>query len=158
MADTIKKINPDQIPIDTCDQPVFALTKEVQWRYPEKFSDDLYFSIMGGLHIEQEALNIHGEIISGSGLAEILKNNDLSTIGIYSATLDINHIKPSWYCLQVTLCALYKKLKEVHANSHSQLPPLIWLDESPQKKEMVFYSEMIVELELTILIFVRVLR
>ena len=49
IADTIKKINPDQITIDTCDQPVFALTKEVQWRYPEKFSNDLYFSIMGGL-------------------------------------------------------------------------------------------------------------
>ena len=104
IADTIKKINPDQIPIDTCDQPVFDLTKQVQWRYPGRFSDGLYFSIMGGLHIEQEASNIHGEIISGSGLAEILENNDLSTNGVSSATLDINHIKRSRYCLQVTLC------------------------------------------------------
>ena len=108
IADTIKKINPDQIPIDTCDQPVFALTKGVQWRYPEKFSDEHYFSIMGGLHIEQEVLDIHGEIISGRGLTEILDNNELSTIGISSATLDVNHIKRSRYCLQVTLCALYK--------------------------------------------------
>ena len=46
IADTRKKINPDQIPIDS-DQPVFALTKEVQWRYPERFSDDLYISITG---------------------------------------------------------------------------------------------------------------
>ena len=58
----------------------------------------------------------------------------------------------------MTLCALYKKLKEAHANSHSQLPFLIWLDESAQKKEMVFYFKMIVELESTILIFVRSLR
>ena len=73
------------------------------------FSEDLCFSIMGGLHIEQEVLNIHGEIISGSWLAEILENNELSTIVISSATLDVNHIKRSRYCLQVTLCGLYKK-------------------------------------------------
>ena len=110
----------------------------------------VYFSIMGGLHIEQEVLNIHEEIISGIGLAEILENNDLSTIGISSATLGVNHIKRSRYCLQVTLCALYEIRKEAHGNSHSQLPLLIWLDESAQTKEMVFYLKMIVELELTI--------
>ena len=63
---------------------------------------------MGGLHIEQEALNIHGEIIIGTGLAEILENNDLSTIGISSATLAINRIKRLRYCLQLTLCFIYK--------------------------------------------------
>ena len=30
ISDTIKYINPGQIPVDTCDQPVFALTKEVK--------------------------------------------------------------------------------------------------------------------------------
>ena len=56
IADTIKKINPDQIPIDTCDQPVFALTKEVKRSHPEKYSDDFYFSIMGegGLHMGKQ--------------------------------------------------------------------------------------------------------
>ena len=48
IAGRIKYINPGQIPVDTCDQPVFALTKEEQWRYPEKFSDVQYFSILGG--------------------------------------------------------------------------------------------------------------
>ena len=158
IVDTIKKINPDQIPIDTCDQPVFALTKEVQWRYPETFSDDLYLSILGGLHIEQEVLTIHGDFINGSGLAEILENNNLSTIGSSSAALDVNDIKRSRYCLQVSLCALYKKLKEAHVNSDSPLSLLEWLDECTQTREMAFYFKMIVELELTILIFVRSLR
>ena len=36
---TISNINPGQIPADTCDQPVHALTKEIQWRYPAEFSD-----------------------------------------------------------------------------------------------------------------------
>ena len=60
---TISNINPGQIPADTCDQPVYAITKEIQWRYPAELSDAQYFTILGGLHIEQSLLGIHDEII-----------------------------------------------------------------------------------------------
>ena len=33
---TIEYLNPSQIAVDVCDQPVYALTKEVQYRNPEK--------------------------------------------------------------------------------------------------------------------------
>ena len=65
---TIDHLNPGQVPVDTCDQPVYALTKEIQWRYPEKFGPSAYFSLFGGLHFEQCLLTIHGEFIKGSGL------------------------------------------------------------------------------------------
>ena len=94
---TISNINPGQIPADTCDQPVYALTKEIQWRYPAEFSDDQYFSILGGLHIEQSLLGIHSEIIAGSGLAEILEVNNLSLVGASTAALDVSDIKRSRY-------------------------------------------------------------
>ena len=32
---TISVINPNQTPVDTCDQPVYTLTEQIQWRYPE---------------------------------------------------------------------------------------------------------------------------
>ena len=158
IADTIKYINPGQIPIDTCDQPVFALTKEVQWRYPEKFSDVQYFSILGGLHIEQSLLVVHGEVVSGSGLAEILENNDLSLIGTSTAILDVNNIKRSRYCLQVSLCAIYKKLKEAHIGSNSPLPIFEWLEQRIQVSEMCYYWKIIIDLQVLILIFVRSIR
>ena len=44
-VNTINALNPGQTPVDTCDQPIYALTKEVQWRYPIKFQR--YFSLMG---------------------------------------------------------------------------------------------------------------
>ena len=33
------KLNPSQVPVTTADQPVFALAKQVQWNYPEKFQN-----------------------------------------------------------------------------------------------------------------------
>ena len=59
-------LNPGQAPIDVSDQPVYALTKELQFRHPEIFSQ--YFPIFGKLHIEQFLLVILGQLIEGSGL------------------------------------------------------------------------------------------
>ena len=65
-------LNPAQTPVDCCDQPVYALTKEIHFRLPNEFGADKYFSLFGGLHFEQCILMIHGELIKGSGLQEIL--------------------------------------------------------------------------------------
>ena len=123
---TISSINPGQIPVERCDQPVYALTKEIQWRYPNNFSDNQYFAIFGGLHIEKSLLGIHGELIAGSGLAEILEVTDLSTIGVSTASLDVSDINQSRYCMQVSLCAIYHKLKEAHKDRKSFLPVFDW--------------------------------
>lgn len=42
---TIDAVNHGQTPVDVSDQPVYALSKEIQWRYPSLFSD--YFPMMG---------------------------------------------------------------------------------------------------------------
>ena len=69
-------LNPSQTPVDVSDCPVYALTKELQWHYPNKFGN--YFSLMGSLHIEQSLLII---LIEGPGLPEILEQHKFSTIG-----------------------------------------------------------------------------
>ena len=43
-------LNPGQTPVDVSDQPVYALTKELQFRHPEMFSQ--FFPIFGQLHID----------------------------------------------------------------------------------------------------------
>ena len=60
---SIKVLNPGQIPVDISDQPVYALSKELQFRYPDIFGD--YVPLIGALHIEQFLLVIHGQLISG---------------------------------------------------------------------------------------------
>ena len=71
-------LNPRQTPVDVSDQPVFALTKELILQFPETFSK--YFPIFGQLHIEQCLLVIHGQLIKGSELLEILRENQFSMI------------------------------------------------------------------------------
>ena len=66
-------LNPGQTPVDVSDQPVYALTKTLQFMYPDEFSN--YFALFGQLHIEQALLVIHGILIKGSGLLEILTQN-----------------------------------------------------------------------------------
>ena len=66
-------------PVDCCDQPVYALSKEAQFRYPNRFSN--YFTIIGGLHIEHSLLIIHGKFIAGCGLSKILAQSSLKRGG-----------------------------------------------------------------------------
>ena len=39
-------LNPSQTPVDTCDQPVYALTKTIQWMYPETLGSGKFLSIL----------------------------------------------------------------------------------------------------------------
>ena len=70
-------IKDNQIPVDVSDQPVFALTKELQFRFPIIFLG--YLPFVGGLHIEQSLLSLYGELIKETGLLEILSQHNFST-------------------------------------------------------------------------------
>ena len=52
--------------------------------------------------------DVHGDIIRGSGLPEVLKISNLSITGA-DAVIKINHLKRLRYCIQVTVCIIYKK-------------------------------------------------
>ena len=75
-------LNANQTPVDVSDQPVYALTKELIFRFPDE--------VFGQFHIEQCILVIHGQLIKGSGLLEILTENKFSMIGL-SAVVDVKH-------------------------------------------------------------------
>ena len=87
--------------MDVSDQPVYALSKEMQFRYPDIFGD--YVPLMGALHIEQSLLVIHGQLISGYCLIKILSLHKFTTIRL-STGVDVNNIKRARYCVQITLC------------------------------------------------------
>ena len=100
-------LNPGQTPVDVNDQTVYALTKILQYLVPDEFAN--YFALFGQLHIEQALLSIHGLLIKGSGLFDILTQNKFSTIGMGSV-VDVNNIKRARYAVQVSLCSLFKRL------------------------------------------------
>ena len=83
-------LNLGQTPDDTSDFPIYALTKEAIYCFPDKFPG--YYAMFGYLHIEQCLLAVHGQLVDGSGLKEILETCSLATIGV-SAVVDVNQIK-----------------------------------------------------------------
>ena len=114
----ISVLNLGQTPVDVPDCPVYGLTKEVQFRFPEHFSN--YFAIFGVLHIEQCLVVTHRQFIEGSSLREILEACSLATIEV-GAVVDVNQIKQPRYCVQVTLCSLYRKLVDAVEADRSTL-------------------------------------
>ena len=154
---TVNFLNPGQIPVDVSDQPVYALTKELQWRKPEEFGENFYFAMFGGLHLEHTLLLIHGELIQGSGLYEILHINNVSIIGT-GAVVRANHIKQARYCLQVALCAIYLKLKDALNEEGSATSPIEWLKSKAKISQMCNYWHIIMKLQIEILLFIRSIR
>ncbi|KAH3859846.1 hypothetical protein DPMN_102667 [Dreissena polymorpha] len=57
VKDTIAFLNPGQVVILTADQLLYALAKQIQWRWPDKFGEDKIVMMFGGLQIEMAALN-----------------------------------------------------------------------------------------------------
>ena len=60
-----------------------------------------YFPFFGGLHIEQALLRIHGQLIKGSGIDDIIGMAGLPTAGLQTTVCDVN-------------CEKYKKKLGIH--------------------------------------------
>ena len=155
---SVNILNEGQTPVDTCDEPLFALSKEAQYRNPKLFEN--YVVLFGALHMEQSFLGMHGDLINGSGLLEVLNRLNFTTIGVsgLSVKADVNSIKRARYCIQVALCALYKKLTEaVEADGSAKLP-FEWLSEQANTSQSCFYWKLIIEYQVHLLVFVRSIR
>lgn len=62
----ITYLNPGQIPVLTCDQPLYKFAKSIQWTWPESYGEDKFVVIMGGFHIEQAAWSVVGTWLEDS--------------------------------------------------------------------------------------------
>ena len=50
----IQFLNPGQTPVIGADQPLYALAKQIQWKFPAVLGEDKYVVLMGALHIEDK--------------------------------------------------------------------------------------------------------
>ena len=156
ISKTISVINPNQTPVDTCDQPVYALTKQTQWRYPELFGNSKYFSLFGGFHIEKALLIVHGEFIKGSGLDKLLGQSNLSITGMENTVVNVTDIKRCRYSLQTSASAIYQQLVKAF-NTKSNITVWKWLAQKSETSTMTLYWKNILEIQIHILIFIRAL-
>ena len=113
-------LNPGQTTVGSSDFPLYYLKKKIQSACPATFSKSDYFSFSGGLHIEQTSYNVHGDLIKGTSLVDIVKQSELSVIGLQTAVADVNDIKNNCYIIQVLATCLYTLLQEAYIASSSE--------------------------------------
>ena len=74
--------------------------------------------MFGSFHIEHCVLIMHGEIIRGSGLFEILNNNEFSILALVLLLMQ------SFFCSAIFSSAFISTLKVVVCLFVKQIPPM----------------------------------
>ena len=132
------------------------MEKEVAMGLPGSFSKDAYFAVLGGLHLEQQLLKINGQLVTGSGLDDILDKSKLSYIGLKTAFCDVNDIKKALYSVEVVVVCLYTQLSHAHMESGTSLDLEQWAE--VQECVMFRYWYSVLRFQMTTLMLVRSFR
>ena len=56
----------------TVDQPLNAIAKIIQWKWPDEYGHQQYVILMVSLHIEMAILNVIGDWLDGSGWTSVM--------------------------------------------------------------------------------------
>ena len=88
---------------------------------------------------------------------EIIENNGLLIIGT-GAVANANHVKQVTYFLQVSVSAIYSKLKEVKEKKQSALMPLALLETKIASSQTCNYWYLILKLQVDFLLYIRSIR
>ena len=95
--------------------------------YPNKFGQRKYCPMFGGLHIEKLLLEIHGQLIAGSGLTGFLNYLKLSITGPENISLNIPNITNARYLIQAYLCTEFKAIMLLLENEEIVLDFEKWM-------------------------------
>ena len=85
-------LNPGQIPITTFDQPLFAIAKFVQWKWPTTHGENMHVVMLGGLHTEMALWNTVGYLLDGSGWTIALAEAGVASADTADSFLKATHL------------------------------------------------------------------
>ena len=94
-------LNPGQTPVLVFEQPLYAIAKAIQWNMPNRFGENQFVIMLGGLHIEMGFLALIGSFVTGSGWVEALEGSGVATSGKADSFIRGAHVKRSRYAHQV---------------------------------------------------------
>ena len=156
----VQHLNPGQTPVLTCDQPLFTLAKQIQWKWPDTYGEDKLVVMFGGLHIEMTALKTLGDWLQGSGWTQALLLSQLQE----QQTHFFEQLTRRAH--QVTAAALYILQRHAYDQysttnaEYDEHPGSFedWYSQREQSYPQFQYWTTVLALELSTLIYVRSLR
>ena len=87
ISKVVKELNPQQPPVITADQPVYAIPKQVQWLLSDEYKDVVV--MMVPLHIGMTFLNAIGDWLEESGWVTIFERARMATVGCIDSFLTL---------------------------------------------------------------------
>lgn len=161
----VKLLNSDQIPVITFDQPLYAIAKLLQWREPLTFGENQFIILLGGLHIEMAAWKTIGDWLEGSGWTDALVDSKVASVGTADSFLKCSHIKKTRQAHTITAATLYILQKQAYELYKSECTDNdrvetfdSWCQLEASRKPLFAFWSITLQLELTILAFVRSIR
>ncbi|KAL7408249.1 hypothetical protein ABVT39_020345 [Epinephelus coioides] len=103
----VQHLNVGRTLVVTFDQPLYAIAKQIQWKWPEMYGEDKFVVMFGGLYIEMAALKTLGDWLQGSGWVEALVQAEITTAGTADSFVRASHVTRSRRAHQVTAAAVY---------------------------------------------------
>lgn len=166
IRNAVLRLNPGQIPVAALDQPLYALAKQIQWKWPDTHGEQHYVLLLGGLHTEMAFLKAIGHLLSNSGWSESLVEAKIALAGTADSFLTASHVTRTRYAHEVTACALYglmmRAYDEYHAAAQEKneevLPFSAWRSKQAEKSAMFHFWSLILDLQMTLLVFLGALR
>lgn len=160
----VQLVNPGQIPVIAMDQPLFALAKQIQWRWPHTHGEDKFVVMFGGLHIELAVLRTLGKWLDKSGWTTVMINAGVATPGVVDSFTSVNHITRTRRAHQVTSASLYilqQSAYEKYIATAEERPILsftLWKDQMSEKCPHFLFWSRVMELQLLCLQLVKAFR
>ena len=157
-------LNPTQIPVMAFDQPLFALAKYVQWKWPDSYGENKFVVMFGGLHIEMALWSTIGEILDSSGWTTALCDAGVASPGIADSFLKASHLTRTRHAHQVTLIALSRLQRDAWQNFISscsesdQVSFKAWREDMISKSPTFRFWDIILNFEMMVLVFIRAHR
>ena len=155
----VEIVNPGQIPVLTVNQQLYALARQIQWRWPETHGEIHFVILLGELHIEMAALETLGDLLDSSGWTGALVQPGVTTAGAADSFLQAAHVTRTRRANQVTASSLYLLLQKAFSEGADEgHDPEDWCAERVQASPQFHFWWIILQLELTVLMYVRSIR
>ena len=164
-TDVIKKaiqiVNDKQVPVIIFDQPLYAIAKTVQWRWPTAYGENMFVIVLGGLHTEMAILKCLGTWLDNSGWKEALAKAKVFKPGVADSMTSVTNVDRTTYAHQVTSASLSILINNAYEDySHLvQVPNKLddWINKNLEQPTFQYwYTTM--EFELLFFTFMRSLR
>lgn len=161
----VEVLNPDQVPIITCDQPLYTIAKKIQWNWPTSHGEKHFLIMFGGLHIEMAIMKTLGHFLDGSGWTAALVHAGVATIGTAESFVKASHVTRTRRVHQVTAASLYVLQKKAYTDYCRKLKDESkaismedWCTQMAEAYPHVRFWSITLHLELVLLMYVRAIR